>query len=145
MSPLARESPLRVARGVDPGILIFFMGLFTLLTAVRQTGATQFMADQIARAGSGGFVIATAVLSNVVSNVPAVMLLLPGVTTQAQAMLLAVTSTLAGNLTFFGSAATVIVAETARSRGAEFDAGKFTLIGLPLGAITLVVAWLWLG
>lgn len=145
LSPLGRESPLRVVRGVDAGILLFFVGLFMLLAALEQSGIARLAADPIARAGSGGFIVLVSVLSNVVSNVPAVLLVLPGIASQHQALLLAVTSTLAGNLTFFGSAATIIVAETARSRGAEFDAGKFTLIGLPLGVLTLFVAWVWLG
>jgi Na+/H+ antiporter NhaD/arsenite permease-like protein len=141
----AGARPLAVARGVDPGILVFFVGLFVLLAGLEGTGATARIAGALARGGSGGFVVATALLSNVVSNVPAVLLLLPTVSTHDRALLLGAASTLAGNLTFFGSAATVIVAETARARGEEFDAGRFTLVGLALGAVTLAMAWPWLG
>ncbi len=145
LAPAARVSPLRVARGVDYGILVFFVGLFVLLQVVKDAGALDLLGGLLSRSGSAGFVVATALLSNVVSNVPAVLLLLPLATTQAQALLLAMASTLAGNLTFLGSAATVIVAETARSRDAEFDVGRFTLLGLGIGTLTLFVAWLLLG
>lgn len=145
LAPAARVSPLRLARSVDYGVLVFFVGLFVLLQVVRDAGALDLLGGLLERSGSAGFVIATALLSNVVSNVPAVLLLLPLAATTQQALLLAMASTLAGNLTFLGSAATVIVAETARARGAEFDVGRFTLIGLGLGTLTLLVAWLMLG
>jgi Na+/H+ antiporter NhaD/arsenite permease-like protein len=145
LSPVGGASPARLARGVDVGILVFFVGLFVLLAAVETTGVTRLVAGALARSGSGGFVATTAVLSNVVSNVPAVFLLLPSVGSTAQALLLGVASTFAGNLTFFGSAATVIVAETARARGEEFDAGRFTAVGLVVGTLTLLLAWLWVG
>lgn len=142
LAPAARESPLRVARGVDAGVLVFFVGLFVLVEGVRGSG----IMDEAARyvGGSGGLVVVTATLSNLVSNVPAVLLLLPIVPASA-AVLLAVSSTFAGNATFLGSAATVIVAETARARGAEFSVARFTLVGLPLAAVTLALAWLVLG
>ena len=145
LAPLARVSPLRVARGVDPGILVFFVGLFVLLETVRDAGVLDHLAAWLARGGSGAFVVATAVLSNLVSNVPAVLLLLPTVTSDRQALLLAAASTYAGNATFLGSAATVIVAETARAHGEDFSVLRFTLVGLPLACLTLALAWLMLG
>lgn len=145
LAPAARVNPLRVARGVDPGILVFFVGLFVLLETVRGAGVLDLVADALARGGSGAFVLATAVLSNLVSNVPAVLLLLPTVTSDQQALLLAAASTYAGNATFLGSAATVIVAETARAHGEDFSVLRFTLLGLPLSCLTLLLAWLMLG
>jgi Na+/H+ antiporter NhaD/arsenite permease-like protein len=145
LAPVARTSPVGIARKVDYGILVFFVGLFVLLEVVRTSGVLEPMADALARGGTGSFVVATAVLSNVVSNVPAVLLLLPTVTSDAQALLLAAASTFAGNATFLGSAATVIVAETARHERADFSVLKFTLVGLPVAIATLIVAWLMLG
>lgn len=160
LAPAARVSPVALARRVDVGILVFFVGLFVLLETVRASGLLERLADALAGAGSGGFVVTTAVLSNVVSNVPAVLLLLPTVTSDAQALLLASASTFAGNATFLGSAATVIVAETARHEGAaaqrgadgsadplsaDFSVLKFTLLGLPLSIVTLALAWGMLG
>ena len=145
LAPAARVSPVTLARRVDVGILVFFVGLFVLLETVRTSGLLDRIADAIATTGSGGFVIGTAVLSNIVSNVPAVLLLLPTVTSDDQALLLAAASTFAGNATFLGSAATVIVAETARHEGADFSVLKFTLLGLPLAIVTLLLAWVMLG
>lgn len=144
-APAARVAPLRVARRVDVGILAFFVGLFVLLEVVRASGALDATSDALARGGSGAFVVATAVLSNVVSNVPAVLLLLPTVTSDPQALLLAAASTLAGNATFLGSAATVIVAESARHERADFSVLRFTLVGFPLSVATLALAWWMLG
>ncbi|HEX2021799.1 MAG TPA: SLC13 family permease, partial [Candidatus Thermoplasmatota archaeon] len=143
LAATTRVSPVEVGRRFDAGILVFFAGLFVLLAAVRATGLLASLSDVLAPAGRAGYVVATAVLSNVVSNVPAVLLLLPGVESDAQALLLACASTFAGNATFLGSAATVIVAETARAHGASFSVARFTLVGLPIAAITLAMAW-WL-
>lgn len=143
LAPAARASPLRIARGVDLGILVFFVGLFVLVEQVRVSGLLEEASGWIA--GSGTFVLATAVLSNLVSNVPAVLLLLPTVHDAGGGILLALASTFAGNATFLGSAATVIVAETARARGEGFSVLRFTLLGLPLAALTLVAAWLLAG
>jgi Na+/H+ antiporter NhaD/arsenite permease-like protein len=144
-APATGTSPVQLARRVDAGILVFFVGLFVLLEVVRASGALDALGGTIARGGSAGFVVATALLSNVVSNVPAVLLLLPTITSDAQALLLAAASTFAGNATFLGSAATVIVAEAARREGSDFSVLKFTLVGLPVAAMTLALAWLILG
>lgn len=142
-APVARASPARIAKRVDVGILVFFIGLFVLLESVRASGVLTWLHGSFT--GSGGFVVVTAILSNVVSNVPAVLLLLPTVASDGQALLLAATSTFAGNATFLGSAATVIVAETARREGADFSILRFTLVGLPIAVVTVGLAWLMLG
>lgn len=145
LSGLTRVPPREVARHVDSGIIAFFVGLFVLMEAVRGSGMLDALGAWVQAGGSLGFVAITAALSNVVSNVPAVVLLMPTVESDAQALLLSVASTFAGNLTFLGSAATVIVAEAARGRGVDFDPIRFTLVGLPLGAATLAAAWLMVG
>jgi Na+/H+ antiporter NhaD/arsenite permease-like protein len=83
-----------------------------------------------------------ALLSNLVSNVPAVMLigdLLPS----GNVMLwfaLAASSTLAGNTTLIASAANVIVSERAESDGVSFNFWKFALVGIPVTIITLLIS-----
>lgn len=145
LAPAARVSPRAIARRIDLGILGFFVGLFVLLVTVRASGFADALAVALDRGGSGGFVVATTVLSNVVSNVPAVLLLLPTIQGAGQALLLAAASTYAGNATFLGSAATVIVAETARREGADFSVLQFTLVGLRIAMLTLALAWWMLG
>jgi Na+/H+ antiporter NhaD/arsenite permease-like protein len=85
----------------------------------------------------------SALLSNLVSNVPAVLLLAPvveGAADPALWLALAASSTLAGNATLVGAAANVIVAETARALGAEFSVRRFMAAGLPTALLTLGLA-----
>jgi Na+/H+ antiporter NhaD/arsenite permease-like protein len=89
---------------------------------------------------------ATAVLSNLVSNVPAVMLLLPHATHPLAGPILALSSTLAGNLLIVGSIANIIVVEQARALGVEIGWRRHARVGIPVTLATLAVAaaWLWL-
>jgi len=95
----------------------------------------------------GVFTLVTSILSNLVSNVPAVMLLKSLVTRFANPhtawLTLAMASTLAGNLTITGSVANIIVVERARK---EVAIGFFDYfrIGLPVTLLTLFFGWLWL-
>jgi Na+/H+ antiporter NhaD/arsenite permease-like protein len=90
----------------------------------------------------------TGVLCNVVSNVPAVMLLrtlVPAFPDPSHAWLtLAMTSTLAGNLTITGSVANIIVAERAQAEGVQLGFREYARAGIPITVSTLVVGGLWL-
>ena len=90
----------------------------------------------------------TAVLSNVVSNVPAVLLLQPLVEHLGGGerlwMVLAMASTLAGNLTLVGSVANLIVAERAQARQVHLGFVDYFKVGAPVAVITLVLGTLWL-
>jgi Na+/H+ antiporter NhaD/arsenite permease-like protein len=87
-------------------------------------------------------------LSNLVSNVPAVLLLRPLVGTLADPerawLALALATTFAGNLTLLGSVANLIVAESAARRGVRLSFGEFLRAGVPITLLTLVVGWVWL-
>jgi Na+/H+ antiporter NhaD/arsenite permease-like protein len=91
--------------------------------------------------------LATALLSNIVSNVPAAMLLKSLVSRFADPhtgwLLLAMASTLAGNLTITGSVANIIVVERARPE-VEIGFLEYLRIGLPVTLVTLAIGWLWL-
>jgi Na+/H+ antiporter NhaD/arsenite permease-like protein len=86
-------------------------------------------------------------LSNLVSNVPAVMLLKPIVlqlgNTHATWLLLAMASTLAGNLTITGSVANIIVVESARKES-PVSFWQYLRVGVPVTLLTLAVGWVWL-
>jgi len=86
------------------------------------------------------------VLSNVVSNVPAVMLLLPAATQPFSGPMLALVSTLAGNLLIVGSIANIIVVDAARRRGIAISWLRHARTGVPVTVTTLAVtaAWFWL-
>jgi Na+/H+ antiporter NhaD/arsenite permease-like protein len=86
-----------------------------------------------------------AVLSNIVSNVPAVLLLKPIIMSLGEPtrgwLLLATASTLAGNLTMLGSVANVIVVEVARRERIEIGFAAYCRVGIPLTILTLLIGW----
>ena len=88
---------------------------------------------------------ATLVLSNVVSNVPAVMLLLPVAAHTLAGPTLALVSTLAGNLLIVGSIANIIVVDAAARRGIRIDWRRHARVGVPVTLATLAIcaASLW--
>lgn len=130
---------------VDWELLVLFIGLFVVNHAFQATGlAAQALAAL--GTGAGSLFVATLVLSNVVSNVPAVMLLLPAATEPFAGPMLALVSTLAGNLLIVGSIANIIVVDAARRRGVQIDWRRHALTGVPVTLASLAVAgaWFWL-
>lgn len=136
---------------VDWHLLVLFIGLFI----VNDAFAASDMLDQLAAwlRGMGielthpGWLFAiSAGLSNVVSNVPAVMLLLPFAEHPAAGTVLALSSTLAGNLIIVGSIANIIVVDQASRLGITIDWKRHLRTGLPVTIASLLVAamWLWL-
>jgi Na+/H+ antiporter NhaD/arsenite permease-like protein len=87
---------------------------------------------------------ATLVLSNIVSNVPAVMLLLPAATEPLAGPLLALVSTLAGNLLIVGSIANIIVVDQAAEFGLRIGWREHARVGIPVTLATLALAAAWL-
>jgi Na+/H+ antiporter NhaD/arsenite permease-like protein len=87
-------------------------------------------------------------LSNLVSNVPAVLLLRPIVSRMAEPhagwLTLAAISTLAGNLTLLGSVANLIVAEIAQTWRVDLNFWEYTRTGVVITAVTMVIGMLWL-
>ena len=136
---------------VDWPLLVLFMGLFVVNHAFESTGlAAQAVvwlgAQGVQLADPGPLLVASAVLSNLVSNVPAVMLLLPhlgGVGEQAGVML-ALATTFAGNLLLVGSIANLIVADLARQQGIVMDWKRHAVTGIPVTLATLAVVWAWM-
>src|SRR6185312_8762108 len=135
---------------VDWGLLVFFIGLFIIVGGAENAGiVAQFlMAGRYVNLhASGAFVVLTAAVSNLVSNVPAVMVLKSLVPAFANPhkgwLMLAMASTLAGNLTITGSVANIIVVETAKP---ELQIGfrQYFRAGLPITLGTLLIGWAWL-
>jgi Na+/H+ antiporter NhaD/arsenite permease-like protein len=136
---------------VDWHLLILFAGLFVVNAAFVRSGQ---LGGVLMVLRSGGFDLThpaalfgvTTVLSNIVSNVPAVMLLLPFTAHDLAGPVLALASTLAGNLLIVGSIANLIVVDQAARLGITIDWRTHARIGVPVTLITLVIAgaWLWL-
>jgi len=150
---LSRRTASRDILGlVDWNLLVLFVGLFVVNHALLQSG---MMADAVGGLRRAGIDLGrapwlfgvTVVLSNLVSNVPAVMLLLPAALRHPQAgPILALASTLAGNLLVVGSIANIIVVEQARRLGIAIGWRAHARTGVPITLVTLAIAagWLWL-
>jgi Na+/H+ antiporter NhaD/arsenite permease-like protein len=89
--------------------------------------------------------VATFVLSNLVSNVPAVMLLLPVADAPHAGPTLALVSTFAGNLLIVGSIANIIVVDAARRYGIHIDWRRHAATGVPVTLATLAITAAWIG
>ena len=144
------RNPRLVYDEVDWGLLVFFVGLFLIVGGAENAGLTRYLFDIAGRLNlqnTGIFTAVTAALSNVVSNVPAVMLLKPLVPGFHDArngwMVLAMASTLAGNLTITGSVANLIVVERAHDE-VHIGFWDYSRVGIPVTLATLAVGWAWL-
>ena len=136
----------RVLEGVDWTLLLFFAGLFVVMHGVEVSGLAGAMisrADLSAASPAGriaGLSLVSALLSNVVSNVPAVMLLKPFIESlggdQGAWLALAMSSTLAGNFTLIGSVANLIVVQQARKH-TEIGFMEYFRVGALITVITI--------
>ena len=136
---------------VDWHLLVLFIGLFVVNFALADSGAVARATAALHAAGvdltrPAVLFPVTAVLSNVVSNVPAVMLLLPQASHPLAGPVLALASTLAGNLLIVGSIANIIVVDQAARVAVRISWRRHAAVGVPVTLATLAVAagWLWL-
>lgn len=146
-----RRDPEHVFEEIDWGLLVFFASLFVVTGAIEASGLGSGLFAWLRPWADGGpakLTVISLVLSNLVSNVPAVMLFRPVVPTLAEPhaawLTLAMATTLAGNLTLLGSVANLIVAEIARRRGIHLSFGEYLKAGTPIAIFTLGIGVLWL-
>jgi Na+/H+ antiporter NhaD/arsenite permease-like protein len=142
--------PRLVYDEVDWGLLVFFTGLFIIVGGAERAGLSANLLRPFAAWNLHRIWVyssLTALLSNIVSNVPAAMLLkslVPGFPDPHTGWLtLAMSSTLAGNLTLIGSVANIIVAERA-SPEVHIGFREYLRLGLPLTLVTLAWGIIWL-
>jgi Na+/H+ antiporter NhaD/arsenite permease-like protein len=143
-----RVKPEKVYREVNWQLLVLFVGLFVLTGGVERTDLVD---ELVGVAGALGLyrpailTATTAVLSNLVSNVPAVLLLKPMIPSFGEPdrawLILAMASTFAGNLTLLGSVANLIVVEAARRSRIEIGFLEYCRVGVPLTLLTLALGW----
>jgi Na+/H+ antiporter NhaD/arsenite permease-like protein len=158
LAAMAAASVLLVTRRVHPGkvhqlvdwpLLAMFAGLFVVVDGVERSGIAAWLIDRLSGVlgGAQGFVALTAALSNLVSNVPAVMLLGKAAAAapdpERARLLLAMASTLAGNLTLVGSVANLIVVSQAEPR-ARVGFWEYARVGAPITLLTLAWGAWWL-
>jgi Na+/H+ antiporter NhaD/arsenite permease-like protein len=149
---LGRTKPEKVYREVDWSLLVMFTGLFIVVHA--------FQVHVVAQWGIEGWgwllhhpvdlmSLVSAGLSNLVSNVPAVLLMAPVLKAVPEAsretawLALAMSSTFAGNVTVLGSVANLIVVENARREGVTVSFWEYCKVGVPLTILTLALGIAW--
>jgi len=144
------DKPRKALEEVDWQLLLFFAGLFIVMHGMEKSGITLSIFAYVKNYLSDGKIsqilnltIGSTVLSNIVSNVPAVILFshfFAGLANSKLAWLtLAMSSTLAGNLTIIGSVANIIVFESAEKEGVKVGFFEYLKFGLPLTIVTLVI------
>jgi Na+/H+ antiporter NhaD/arsenite permease-like protein len=150
---LDRIKPEKIYRQVDWSLLVMFTGLFIVVHGFqvhvvagwgieRWTWLLERPIDLLS--------LVSAALSNLVSNVPAVLLLepvaqsVPAATRETAWLALAMSSTFAGNLTVLGSVANLIVVESANRHGVRISFWEYCRVGVPLTVLTLILGLAWL-
>src|SRR5437764_10890199 len=141
----------RIYREIDWPLLLMFAGLFVVVAGFEKALLTPELIDGIGRLGLADAPIlsaVTAVLSNLVSNVPAVLVLRPFVEQtgdpQHAWFIIAMASTVAGNLTVLGSVATRIAVQLARAEGVTIGFWEYFQVGMPLSFLTTLLGLWWL-
>jgi Na+/H+ antiporter NhaD/arsenite permease-like protein len=134
---------------VDWQLLVLFAGLFIVNHAMQQCGNLEhvfqgFRSAGIAPEQPASLFGLSVILSNLVSNVPATMLLLPSATHPLAGPILALSSTLAGNLLVVGSIANIIVVDQASRIGLTITWREHARVGIPVTVLTLCIAAAWL-
>ena len=148
---LDRVRPERVYRSIDWPLLVMFAGLFVVVHAFEANVVKTWGLDRWHALLDSPVVMVSGlsvVLSNLVSNVPAVLLFKPLMEVMPQKELawlaLSMSSTLAGNLTILGSVANLIVVENARRAGTDLGFVEYLKVGVPLTVLTTLVGVAWL-
>lgn len=145
-----RLKPERVFREIDWSLLVFFSALFIVTGALETTGISSYLFTKVESFICDSvinFSVFSAILSNLVSNVPAVLLFRPVIPTCPDPtnawLILAMATTFAGNLTLIGSVANLIVAESAKSKGINLSFVEYLKSGLLIAVISIAVGILY--
>ncbi|MCA1928108.1 MAG: anion transporter [Calditerrivibrio sp.] len=146
-----RIKPERVFREVDWSLLVFFASLFIITGSVVVSGIDKklfLIFENTIFQNFYYFSFFVAVFSNLVSNVPAVMIMSPIIkmaeNSQIYWIVTAMSSTFAGNLTVIGSVANIIVVEIAKRKGVNISFFEFFKSGFIVTVITILFGSVWL-
>ena len=146
-----RIKAYKVYREIDWPLLVMFCGLFVVIAAFERVAVTPGVIATVAQQHLdhiGVLSLITAALSNLVSNVPAVLMLKSFVNSlpdpQRAWLVVAMASTLAGNLTLVGSVANLIVAQRAQGAGVTICFWAYFRVGAPLTVLTILFGVIWL-
>jgi len=132
-------TPVRLVRAVEPGFLVFVLGLGVIVAAASANGLDSAVRAVLPTGGSLPDLLAiaaiSAILANLVNNLPATLMLVPVAAAAGPGPVLA---TLIGvnigpNLTYVGSLATLLWRRILRAEDSDVELGEF----LRLGALTV--------
>lgn len=136
---------------IDWHLITLFCALFIVIAGIVKFNVPQ---DTVAFLLSHGINInkpeflsaLTVLLSSLVSNVPAVMLLLKNIdlSNVQNLYLLALQSTFAGNLVIIGSIANIITVELARIYDVKIGFKEHARTGIPVTIVSVITALLWM-
>jgi Na+/H+ antiporter NhaD/arsenite permease-like protein len=136
---------------IDWTLLLMFTGLFIVVAGLEKSVLSPEVIAEVGHLHLERLPVLsgiTAILSNLVSNVPAVLVLKPFIA-QLQSpphawLTVAMASTLAGNFTIVGSVANLIVVQRARAQNVEIGFWEYFMVGAPLTVLTIGIGVLWL-
>ena len=141
----------KIYREIDWPLLLMFAGLFVVVAGFEKALLSPAIVAEISRQHLDRMpvlALVTAILSNLVSNVPAVLALKPFVAALPDPrrawLVVAMSATLAGNMTLLGSVANLIVVQRAARRGVAIAFWQYFRVGAPLTVLTIAVGLLWL-
>lgn len=145
-----RLKPERVFREIDWSLLVFFSSLFIVTKSIETSGIGKYLAITIQpylTKSVLSLAVSSSILSNIVSNVPAVLLLKPVIQHMSNPehawLVLGMATTYAGNLTLIGSVANLIVAESARKHFIHISFVEYLKSGLIITILSLTAGILW--
>jgi Na+/H+ antiporter NhaD/arsenite permease-like protein len=141
----------RIYREIDWPLLLMFAGLFVVVAGFEKALLTPEAIADIGRLGLDKMPVLAAItagLSNLVSNVPAILVVKPFLAQsgdpQRTWLVVAMASTFAGNLTVLGSVANLIVVQLARAHGIQIGFWQYLRVGAPLTLLTILIGLCWL-
>ncbi len=131
---------------IDWELLVLFLGLFIVNHQFNQTSFMPSLLHtleeyKINLSSPFSIFFISSLLSNLISNVPTVMLLLPFTKTEETGTLLALSSTFAGNMFLVGSLANIIVVTQAARFGINISGKQHFSYGFPIAIATLILAF----
>lgn len=142
-----------VLKEVDYNLLILIMSLFVVNAAMSKTGLPQLLLSDLKHMGLNlnepiALFFSSAILSNIVGNNPAVMLLTPYIHIGASADILGAALVLgtgfSSNLIVFGSLAGIIAVEQSARHGVTISFAEFAQSGIPVALSCLAMASVWI-
>ncbi|HJJ30002.1 MAG TPA: SLC13 family permease [Methanocorpusculum sp.] len=135
---------LELLRGVDWSTLLFFASMFVLMGAVWNSGFIQIFLPSFELTSIPALFVSTVIVSQFISNVPFVALILPVLSGSGVPLYMALVAgcTAAGSLTIIGAASSVIILQHAEKSGETFSFMQFFKIGLPM---TLIAGLVYIG